>query len=363
MATEMSLWRLGQDGSASRVESSALDEERVIEEAIESAPELLGSDVLIIGRQTVTTSGPLDLLAIDEDAQLVVIENKRDRTPREVVAQTLDYTAWVYALEFSDIELIFADYVQRTGGDGGDLAEAFEERFGQPLTEISGAPPRMIIVASRLDDSTERMIDFLAETYGVPINAVLFQPFAGGLIGRTWLRPDDPVAPKARGRRSASNSARRDEAKVYWDQWLPIGRELISGITLPKNGPRSPLIARSIEAGLAARFVVWVSSTESYGEVQFDDDDPEVNARLFQALERRRGEIESAFGQTLDWRGLGENGLMTKRTKVVTPKVSIGSKLEPDDAGMRSTARYCQQLLDAVRPHLQAGFDEVTAAE
>ena len=363
MATEMSLWKLGDDGSALRVETSPLDAERQIEEAIESAPELLGTDVLIIGRQTMTTSGPLDLLAIDEDAQLVVIENKRDRTPREVVAQTIDYSAWVYSLDFSEVESIFSVYAQSVGAETTDLAEAFEEHFGQPLTEIAGAPPRMIVVASRLDDSTERMIDFLAETYDVPINAVLFQPFAGDLVGRTWLRPDDPVAPKARGRRSASNSASREQAKVFWDQWLPIGREVMRGVTLPKNGPRSPLIARSIEPGIPARFVVWVSSSEGYAEVQFDDDDRELNARLLEALQRHQAEIEAAYGLALDWRARDTSGLMTKRTKVVGRRISIGDRLNPDPAAIRELAESSQRLVDAVRPFLAQVFESVSAEE
>jgi hypothetical protein len=64
----MALWRLGDDGSASPVAEEQLAAERLIESAVESTPELLGVDVLIIGRQVQTPTGPLDLLAIDADA-------------------------------------------------------------------------------------------------------------------------------------------------------------------------------------------------------------------------------------------------------------------------------------------------------
>jgi RecB family endonuclease NucS len=84
--------------------------EEQIESAVESAPELLGTDVLIVGRQTPTPSGPLDLLAINGDGRLVVIENKRERTPREVLAQTIDYAAWVNTLTFDEVETIYANY-------------------------------------------------------------------------------------------------------------------------------------------------------------------------------------------------------------------------------------------------------------
>lgn len=80
MPTTMALWRLTDAGSATPVAAEKLAAEALIESAVESAPELLGDEVLIIGRQVSTPSGPLDLLALDTEGRLVVIENKRDRT-------------------------------------------------------------------------------------------------------------------------------------------------------------------------------------------------------------------------------------------------------------------------------------------
>lgn len=51
---------------------------------------------MIIGHQENTLDkGRIDLLAIAPDASLILIKLKRDRTPREVVAQALDYASWV----------------------------------------------------------------------------------------------------------------------------------------------------------------------------------------------------------------------------------------------------------------------------
>jgi RecB family endonuclease NucS len=59
-------------------------------------PSMLGIDVLLVGRQVTTASyGRIDLLAIDDEANLVVLELKRNKTPREIVAQALDYASWV----------------------------------------------------------------------------------------------------------------------------------------------------------------------------------------------------------------------------------------------------------------------------
>ena len=46
------------------------------------------------------------LLAVDAGGDLYAIELNRDRTPREVVAQVLDYGSWVKDLGHEDISAL-----------------------------------------------------------------------------------------------------------------------------------------------------------------------------------------------------------------------------------------------------------------
>ena len=70
-----------------------------MEERINAAARRLSEEWMLIGRQKETGfGGKIDLLAIAPDSSLVLIELKRDRTPREVVAQALDYASWVEKL-------------------------------------------------------------------------------------------------------------------------------------------------------------------------------------------------------------------------------------------------------------------------
>src|SRR5690606_14699963 len=112
-----------------------------------------------------------------------------DRTPRDVLAQAIDYAAAVADWTLEEVQNVYQAYRARSGHIDADLVGDFEEHFGEPL-EVLSKTPLMIVVASRLDDSTEKMIGFLADHFDVPINAALFQPFEGGLIGRTWLRSE-----------------------------------------------------------------------------------------------------------------------------------------------------------------------------
>ena len=61
---------------------------------IVAAPEILSDQWMLIGRQETTDGGGrADLIAIAPDASLILIELKRDKTPRDVIAQTLDYAS------------------------------------------------------------------------------------------------------------------------------------------------------------------------------------------------------------------------------------------------------------------------------
>ena len=64
--------------------------EDMIEGWVAEQPSLLGLDILVIGRQVITDfGGRIDLLGIDSEGSLSIVELKRDRTPREVVAKSL----------------------------------------------------------------------------------------------------------------------------------------------------------------------------------------------------------------------------------------------------------------------------------
>ena len=137
---------------------------------------------------------------------------------------------------------------------------------------------------------------------------------------------------------------------------------MLRDIKLPQNGPRSVLIKRRIIHGNPAALVVWVSATEAYAEVQFDDDEPSMNAALLEALEEHRAEIDEAYGAPLEWKGHEAGGLMTKRTKVVAPKVSIGERTSPTDEGLHGLAQSARRLVDAVQPHLNDVLETATSA-
>jgi RecB family endonuclease NucS len=90
MPIRSAIWKVSSQPE--QLTDSSLAKEQVLEEMIVAAPLLLSDEWMLIGRQVDTDFGRIDLLAIAPDGSLVLIELKRDRTPREVVAQTLGGT-------------------------------------------------------------------------------------------------------------------------------------------------------------------------------------------------------------------------------------------------------------------------------
>jgi hypothetical protein len=192
MPIEVGIWRLGE--KVEPVEFSPISSEERLEDILIDDISILGLNLILIGRQVSTSFGKVvDLLAMDADGKLVVIELKRDKTPREVVAQLLDYGSWVRALEDEDIAKIFDGYLRKylPQHAGMSLDDAFCKRFGvKEMPESINDSHELVVVASELDDSTERIVNYLADEYGAAINAVYFRFFKDSdreYLSRVWL--------------------------------------------------------------------------------------------------------------------------------------------------------------------------------
>lgn len=154
---------------------------------------ILDRGLLVIGREVATDfGGYIDLLCIDVHGDVVMIELKRDKTPREITAQVLDYGSWIVDLSNERVSSIAQAYL----GEGG-LESAFRKRFGTDIPETLNADHRMLIVGSHIDSSSERIIRYLSNSHGVNINAATFQYFKESdgmeLVARVFLMEPNQV--------------------------------------------------------------------------------------------------------------------------------------------------------------------------
>lgn len=219
MPLSIGVWRV--DGEVRRLTSQAMPSEERLEELIEADPGILGQPLLMIGRQVTTAHGKrVDLLALDGDGCLHVLELKRDRTPRDVIAQALDYGSWVQGISHEEVLGIYAGY-----RPGESLEVAFEEAFGIPVPEELNTGHWLTVIASDLDAESHRIVEYLASNH-LPVNVVFFRYFVDEgreYLARTWLiEQEQEAGPKSAGARTKEPWNGRDWYVSFGEE--PNGR-------------------------------------------------------------------------------------------------------------------------------------------
>ena len=209
MPTDIKLWRISSDQPVS-VPQEKLDLESRLEKWLTKDISLVGNDVLVIGRQITTDyGGIIDILGMDPEGNLLILELKRDKTPRDIVAQVLDYASWVADLSAERINEIAEYYLENHS-----LETSFKEHFQSELPEVLNERHRIYIVASKVDSSTERIVKYLSESHNMDINVITFAYFQtseGEFLGRSTLLDEIQVETRAE-----SKSKRRP--KRTWEE-------------------------------------------------------------------------------------------------------------------------------------------------
>ncbi|MEH7744733.1 endonuclease NucS domain-containing protein [Neobacillus drentensis] len=207
MPIEVGVWKVN-DG-IKKISFSPIESERKLEDILVKDLSILSENLLLIGRQIQTEFGKfIDMLAVDEEGNLHIIELKKHRAPREVVAQAIDYATWVQNLSYEQILNIYEDKNNRP------LEEAFAEKFDDSLPDKLNDSHQITIVSAQLDSETERIINYLSNNFDVPINAVFFRYFEEGeqqFITRSWLLDPNEIEEK-------SSNTKVENKKEKWNK-------------------------------------------------------------------------------------------------------------------------------------------------
>ena len=174
---ELKIWWIDSHSNAkvTALDTAAQTEsEGLLEDILARNPDMLADGLKLIGRQTRTTGGPLDLLGVEPDGRLSVFELKRGTLSREAVAQVIDYSS---DLEDMDTESLHRHIAEQSGNLGIQKIEDFEEWYRENYADDASLTPlRMVLVGLGVDEPTERMVNYLARS-GVDISLLTFHCF------------------------------------------------------------------------------------------------------------------------------------------------------------------------------------------
>ena len=129
-----------------------------IHDFIEKHPTILGESIFIIGREVRTVDGNfIDLLGLNKFGDTIIIEIKKDQTPRKVIAQVLEYAEWISNSTGSD-ELNKIAKIKHIG-NFPSLWKKFESEFGE-IPDFN-EHQQLFIVAEKIDPITEKLARYL----------------------------------------------------------------------------------------------------------------------------------------------------------------------------------------------------------
>jgi hypothetical protein len=220
MATEIQVWQI-VEGNLKTVNTSMVDAGRKevddLEKWIKSHSAILGRDISIIGQQVNTKSGFIDFLGIDKLGNLIVIELKRDRLPREVLAQAIDYASDVASWDVDKVNEVCLKFTGQRIED--HLNETFEDVDLEDM--VIGKEQRILLVGFSIDEALKRMIEWLSNTYSVSINAIVLKYIQTKnreeLLARTMIIPEEIEKERSQRRMRISMS---DEKGNYDEEEL-----------------------------------------------------------------------------------------------------------------------------------------------
>jgi Endonuclease NucS len=196
----------------------ALKERFDIQEWIEKTPDILGEDLLVIGKEVTLPSGKrLDLLCVDKQGSLVIVELKRDDSGSSVELQAIKYAS--YCSKLLPVELFkqYASYLDKSEAE----AEKTIEEFIEVDIEILNQEQRIILASREFNSEVISAVLWLRE-YGLDIQCTRLAPYLD-LDGELFIKPEtiiplpeakDYIERKEFKQRFAANA--RGDWTGYW---------------------------------------------------------------------------------------------------------------------------------------------------
>jgi hypothetical protein len=254
----------------------------------------------------------IDLLAIDPQANLVVIELKRTNDGGHMDLQAIRYASMVSAMTFERAEQIHGEFLTRISEPSDEARSRILAFLGwEEADEESFAPDvRIVLVSEDFGKELTTAVLWLRER-DIDIRCVRLRPYENEgkrLIDvqqiiplpeaneyQVQLREKEQVGRKKR-------AERHDVRLKFWEGLVAICRARKTRHADRKPGSYHWLGGGSGIRGLNFNYAI----IQECGivELYIDRGDATENKRIFDRLHARKDEIEKGFGGTLSWEPL-----------------------------------------------------------
>ena len=291
-----------------------------LQEWIAKQPDVLGEDLLIIQKEFSgfdDTQERLDLLAMDKQGALVIIENKLDDSGKDVTWQAMKYASYCSGLSKANITKIYQQYLNINEPDANAEERISDFMDGQDFEELvlnKGVSQRIILIAAKFRKEVTSPVLWLMN-FKVRLQCFRVTPFAMGeelflnveqiiptqdaedyMIGLAEKAQDDIES-------QVEQKTRHVLRKEFWTRLIPAMNATNTNLYRNIN----PGIYHWIGAGTGVRGVglnFAIAKRYARAELYIDRGEKEENEFIFDKLLSMKDQIESEFGDPLEWERL-----------------------------------------------------------
>ncbi|EKD81297.1 MAG: hypothetical protein ACD_39C01870G0005 [uncultured bacterium] len=285
-----------------------------LQRLLRSQIEVLGDDLFVLSEEFgdwEDSKRRIDILALDKQANLVVIELKRTNDGGHMELQAIRYASMVSAMTFDRAVQIHAEYLAKIGDqsdDAGTRIRSFLEV--EDDIEDFAADVRIILVSEDFSKELTTAVLWLRDRE-IDISCIRLRPYLDGdkqLVDVQQIIPlpeanEYQVKLREKGQASRKQRAERYEIRQrFWEGLLSIARNLHTRHANIKPGAHNWIGASSGIRGLNFNYVI----LQDCGQVELYIDRGEVaeNKRIFESLATSKDEVEKVFGAQLSWEPL-----------------------------------------------------------
>ena len=333
------MYMVNKDGrSIAKIDQTSFSEENLqerydLQEWIDKNPECLGEPLLIIQKEFAgfdKTNERLDLLAIDTKGNIVVIENKRDDSGKDVTWQSIKYAAYCSTLTTDQIIELYQAYLE-TSPTKTSATDKLETFLGSEYEELlaKNVRPRIILVAKEYRPEVTASALWL-RSCGIDIRCIkttLYKSANSLFFDALQIIPikeaEDYMIKVAKKEQESESTTIRHEQRFSF--WNTVTQQLSDthGIDITP----SDRIYVGTGFGVPGARVALVA-TKSYVRVEVYLSGQQAKER-FDLLEQHKERLEAALGHTLDFERLDDK--QASRIKIQHEGYSIYDADSYDD--------------------------------
>lgn len=277
---------------------------------------VVAPDVLVISEEFAEwedSKRRIDLLGLDKNANLVIIELKRDDDGGHMELQAIRYAAMVSSMTFARAVDVYQPFLDKAGTGESARSKLLDFlEWEEPREDEFASDARIVLVAADFSKEITTAVLWLNER-DLDIRCVRLKPYSlhGEIVVDVQQVVPLPEAEeytvqlKNKTQAERQHKAERNSLRIaFWKDLLEEAAEITPRFAGLTPGDDCWIGATAGYSGLRFVYMAWQhdSGVELY--IDGGGNSEQQNKRIFDRLLEHRSQIEAEFGGPLSWERL-----------------------------------------------------------